>query len=287
MLLLSRAEKLRNTTRCTGRCTFFIFEIPNFMTKVGDVLRIVGKAIPEALAREWDNPGLQVGSLNVPARGIIVSLDAELPMLETARGLDANIAVTHHPLIFDPIKRLDLDLPVGKVLAEAIRDGITIYSSHTNLDVMDGGVNDTLAGRLKLLNIRSLEEIGRIGELHDEETVDGLLERLKTEFSLPYVTVAGNRGDRIKRVAVCGGSGGSLIRDAAKNGADVLITGDVKYHAAKEAESYGISVIDIGHFASESVILPVMASLIKEALGKEGISMEPHIHWGNDPLRVC
>lgn len=256
------------------------------MTKIGDVLRIVGRVIPETLARDWDNSGLQVGSLDWPARGIIISLDADISLIDKARELGANIALTHHPLIFSPIKRLDLKTPVGRVIERAIMDRVAVYSAHTNLDVMAGGVNDTLAGRIGLLNIRPLADTGRIGEVTTEETLESIAARIKAGFSISHVTVVGDPGRRIKRVAVCGGSGGSLVSDAAENGADLLITGDVKYHAARDAEALGISVIDMGHFASESVILPVMASLIKEALEKEGISMDIHIYQGQDPLKI-
>lgn len=110
---------------------------------------------------------------------------------------------------------------------------------------------------------------------------------MKSDFSLPHVSIVGDLMRRITRIAVCGGSGGSLVKDAAENGADLLITGDVKYHAAKDAELYGIAVMDIGHFASESIVLPVLAAIIKEALGREGIDIGLHIHLGRDPLRVC
>jgi len=256
------------------------------MAKIGDVLRIVGRVIPETLARDWDNSGLQVGSLDWPAKGIIISLDADISLFDKARELDANIAITHHPLIFSPIKRLELGTPVGRLLERAVTDRIAVYSAHTNLDVMEGGVNDTLAKRIGLLDATPLADIGRIGEVASEETLENIAERIKADFSISHLIVVGDMGRRIKRVAVCGGSGGSLVRDAAENGADLLITGDVKYHAAKDAEAYGISVIDIGHFASESVILPVMASIIKEALEKDGISMNLHIHWGQDPLNI-
>ena len=256
------------------------------MTKIGDVLRIVDRVVPEALAEEWDNTGLQVGSLNRYAKGIILSLDADIAMFDKAREVGANIAITHHPLFFNPIKRLDLDTPHGRIIERAVLDGVTLYSAHTNLDIMEGGVNDTLARRIGLLNKRPFANMGRIGEVSSEETLEAIAVKLKSDFSLPYVTIVGDLGRRINRIAVCGGSGGSLVKDAAENGADLLITGDVKYHAARDAEAYGIAVIDIGHFASESVGLPVLASIIKEALGKEGIDIGLHIHWGKDPLRV-
>jgi dinuclear metal center YbgI/SA1388 family protein len=256
------------------------------MAKIGDVLRIVDRVMPESLAREWDNPGFQVGSLDWEAKGIIISLDADVPLFDRAKGLDANIAITHHPLIFDPIKRVDLETPVGKVLDRAIKDRVAVYSAHTNLDIMEGGVNDTLAKRVGLLGIRPFAEIGRIGELPSDETPKEIAERLKADFSISHVTLVGDLQRIIKRVAVCGGSGGSLVKDAVENGADLLITGDVKYHAAKDAEAYGISVMDIGHFASESVVLPVMASFIKEALEIEGVSLDVHVHVGKDPLKI-
>lgn len=257
------------------------------MAKTGDILRIINRTIPESLAQSWDNSGMQVGSLHWEARGVIVSLDADISMLNKAREAGANIAVTHHPLIFGPIKQLDLDAPLGKVMAQAVRDQITIYSAHTNLDAMERGVNDTLAQRMGLLDVKPFADMGRIGELSGEVTLEKLTTTVKKEFYLQYLTIVGRPERRIKKVAVCGGSGGSLVRDAAENGADLLITGDVKYHAAKDAEAYNIAVMDIGHFSSESVIIPVLASLIKDTLEKEGIKIGVHIHWGSDPLRVC
>ena len=257
------------------------------MTKIGDVLRIVERVVPEALAEEWDNSGLQVGSLDRSATGIILSLDADIAMLDKAREVGANIAITHHPLFFNPIKRLNLETPAGRIIERAVIDKMTLYSAHTNLDVMNGGVNDTLADRVGLLNKRPFANIGRIGEVASIETLESIAVRMKSDFSLPHVAIVGDLMRRITRIAVCGGSGGSLVKDAAENGADLLITGDVKYHAARDAELYGIAVMDIGHFASESIVLPVLAAIIKEALGKEGIDIGLHIHRGRDPLRVC
>lgn len=257
------------------------------MTKIGDVLRIVERVVPEALAEEWDNPGLQIGNLDRYAKGIILSLDADISLLDKAREVDANIAIIHHPIFFNPIKRLDLDTPAGRIIERVVRDQVTLYSVHSNLDLMEGGVNDTLADRIGLLNKRPFANMGRIGEVATAETLESIAIRVKSDFSLPHVVTVGDMRHKITKIAVCGGSGGSLVKDAAENGADLFITGDVKYHAAKDAESYGIAVMDIGHFASESVVLPVLASIIKEALRKEGITIGLNIHWGSDPLMVC
>ncbi len=257
------------------------------MPKIADILRIVGRLVPETLAEDWDNVGLQTGSIEWPAKGIVLSLDADLSLLEKAKEVDANVVITHHPLVFTPLKRLNLDTPVGRVLERAVIDRIAIYSAHTNLDIVEGGVNDTLADRIGLLNKSIFAGFGRIGELAAPETTGRIAERIKADFSIPYVTTVGSRDKLIKTVAVCGGSGGSLVRDAAESGADLLITGDVKYHAAKDAEAYGLSVIDIGHFASEALVLPVLASLIKNTLEEEGIDIGVHVHWGSDPLSIC
>lgn len=258
-----------------------------YMITTRDVLRIVDRVVPEALAEEWDNTGLQIGSLESSAKGIIFSLDADIAMLDKAREVGANIAITHHPLFFNPVKRIDLDTPEGRIVERVVTDKITLYSAHTNLDVVNGGVNDTLADRIGLLNKRPFANMGRIGEVPFEETLDSIVKRIKSDFSLPHVAVVGGPKHRIKRIAVCGGSGGSLVKDASESGADLLVTGDVKYHAARDAESYGLAVLDIGHFPSESIVLPVFAAIIKEALEKEGIYIGIHIHQGRDPLRVC
>lgn len=256
------------------------------MIKTGDILRIVDRVVPKVLAEEWDNPGLQIGSLERPATGIIFSLDADITMFDKANEVGANIAITHHPLFFHPVKRLDLDTPEGRIIERAVKDKVTLYSAHTNLDAMNGGVNDTLADRIGLINKRPFAKIGRIGEV-PLETLDSIVKRVKADFLLNHVALVGDPEQSINRIAVCGGSGGSLVRAAYESGADLLITGDVKYHAAKDAESYGLAVMDIGHFASESIVLSVLAALIKDALEKEGIYIGLHVHKGNDPLMVC
>jgi len=256
------------------------------MTKIRDVLRIVDRVVPEALAEKWDNAGLQVGSPDSEAKGIILSLDADIALLDKAQELGANLVITHHPLFFNPIKQLNLGTPVGRVVKRAVLDQVTLYSAHTNLDVVEGGVNDVLADKIGLLNKRPFANLGRIGDIASAETLESFAGRVRSDLSLLNMIVVGDLGRKISKIAVCGGSGGSLVKEAAENGAELFITGDVKYHAAKDGEAYGISILDIGHFASESLVLPAFSCILKEALEKEGIALDIHIHRGNDPLRV-
>lgn len=256
------------------------------MSKVADILRIVDRLVPASLAEDWDNVGLQAGSMEWPAKGILLSLDADISSLKKAKQVEANIVVTHHPLIFNPLKRLDLDTPLGRVLEKAVTDRIAIYSTHTNLDIIEGGVNDTLADKVGLLNKIVFANFGRIGDIAAPETTENLIKKIKEDFSIPYVTMIGKMDRVIKRIAVCGGSGSSLIKDAVESGADLLITGDVKYHSAKDAEAFGLSVLDIGHFASESIILPILDSMIKKALKEDGMDLGVYMHYGNDPLKT-
>lgn len=332
------------------------------------IIDAMNQFAPASLAYKWDNVGLIVGHPQQEIHKVLISLDVTPQVVDEACALGADMIVAHHPLIFKEIKKIRFDSPLGSLLQKIIKNDIAIFAAHTNLDIVNQGVNDVLANQLCLDDIGPLEKIGseelvkfvvfvpeshenivrtaileagaghigkyshctfntngvgtfmplagtnpfigqpeqleqvnecrietilperiapkvieamvavhpyeevaydvyplynrgsefglgRIGNLAKEVMLGDFIQQVKQALSLQYVCAAGDLAKNIRRVAVCGGSGASLIEIAAQAGADVLITGDVKYHEAQQAVSLGIAVIDAGHFATEQPVI--------------------------------
>lgn len=354
--------------------------------RVSDIIEIIDKIAPFRLAEEWDNVGLQVGDPAAPASRIMVSLDPGREAVESAVASGCQLLITHHPLIFTPLRSLNLQEQPGDLLAKALRNSLNIVAMHTNYDIADGGMNDLLAGLLGLCSVEPLavretgelvklavfvpkgheepvmqalfsfsghignytdcsfqssgigtfkplpgadpfigslgrreyadetrievlllatdvsaacralieahpyEEpafdlypllnrgprcgLGRIGNMSPPVTLEQLACRLRDELGLAVARYAGN-GDRVlEKVALCAGSGASLLRQAHNLGAQVLVTGDVKYHDAREAEMLGIGLLDVGHFPSEIPMVREFRARLGKEVEKAGFEAE-------------
>lgn len=346
--------------------------------RVADIVGITNKIAPSQYAEAWDNVGLQVGDPVAPVSRIMVALDPGSPAVEAAIETRCNLLVTHHPLIFTPLKKITASDQTGRLAMRALKNDLAVISLHTNYDIASGGVNDLLAGRLGVqgglpLRITGSDEylklvlfvpkgfearllaalspfqaalgnyrdcsyqvdgvgrftpvpgaapfVGEVGRPQEEpesrlelliprERINGAVAALKGahpyeepafdvypvlnqgaarglgrigtlaeatsagEFALEVkkaleasgVRLVGDPGRRVKKVALCGGSGASLLHDAARQGADLLVTGDLKYHEAREAEALGVAVIDAGHFATELPMVQGLADALRRAL---------------------
>ena len=246
--------------------------------KLRNVLDLLEEIAPMRLAEPWDNPGLQVGSYSQEIKKISLALDATPESLQSARKRNAQLLLTHHPLIFKPISRLDISTFPGNVILEAAKKGISIVAAHTNLDVAREGMNYILADLLSLQRVEVLQEIsgvegvglGRIGDLPQPNTLAAVLKDLKGILGVEKLRVVGKEDLKVGRIAVVGGSGGSLVSHAFQKGADLLITGDVRYHHAMEAESLGIALIDGGHFHTEKAAFRIFAKRLKGMIRARG-----------------
>jgi dinuclear metal center YbgI/SA1388 family protein len=367
--------------------------------RVQDLLGLLHGLYPPDLAEEWDNVGLQVGDPAATVERVLVALDPGGAAVAAACGQGAQLLVTHHPLLFKPLRRLTPEDPVGRVVWQAVRDGVAIVSAHTNLDVAADGLNDWLAARLelavaeplqpatghllklvvfvpvdhvdavaeglfaagaghlggydqcsfrsagvgtfrpgpgttpfigeagrperveevrletvvpqrrlsrvleKLARVHPYEEVaydllplantlpgtglGRIGQLADPLTLTLLADRLKTVLGCQTVRLVGAPERVVGKVAVCGGSGAGLIQEAKRRGADVLVTGDVKYHEARLAEDLGLALLDAGHFATERLAVHELAARLGEGAAARGWHLKILIHDGErDPFLV-
>lgn len=349
------------------------------MTKpitVGKVVEIFEEWAPKHLASDWDNVGLQVGNLSMVVNKVLVTLDVTKAVVEEAIEKEANFIISHHPLLFKSLKRINLSEPIGKVIELLIKHDITVYSAHTNLDVARGGVNDLLAEAINLKNTKVLipekeeklfklhayvpesslevvdqalikigvgqmgeykegsfrskgigtftpmeeasphignqgvkefvEEVkiqylvpesllkkavrqlikvhpyevpaydiieltnqgevyglGRIGTLEERTTLKELALQIKEEFGLSGLRVTGPMDQKIKKVAILGGSGEKYYLKAKSSGADTYITGDVTFHQAQDASAIGLSIIDPGHHIEAIMIDGVYRYLTK------------------------
>ena len=227
-------------------------------------MEIMERLAPRRLAEEWDNPGLLLGSPFQPVKKIIVCLDVSDGVADMAVREQVDLIITHHPLIFKPLKKICTDQPLGRRLQKLLANDIAVYAAHTNLDSATGGVNDVLAKAIGLIKIKpfadskGLEEeetLGRIGYLPTTLSADEFAITVREALKAKYVRLI-KAGDKpIKKVALCGGSGAEFIAKAAFLGADAYVTGDVRYHDAQHAAELGLHVIDAGHFATEYPIV--------------------------------
>ncbi|MFH0926164.1 MAG: Nif3-like dinuclear metal center hexameric protein [bacterium] len=253
---------------------------------VSDIVKVLNYLVPEELALEWDNVGLQVGNWNKCVKNILISLDLTKQVLNDAARLNINLIITHHPLIFSPLKKITSLDSIGSLVIELIRKDICLYVAHTNLDIVKDGVNDVLAKKIGLCNVEYLVDdansrdkgLGRVGQLAEQMKLGAMGERVKKCLGLTQIRLIGNRENEIKNVAVCSGSGASLINLVARKKVDLYVTGDVKYHEARLAEEIGLLVIDIGHFGSEVVVLPVFAESLRSEFKRCKLDVEIIVH---------
>jgi dinuclear metal center YbgI/SA1388 family protein len=250
---------------------------------------------PPSLAEEWDSVGLQVGSFEDEVRGVLVSLDVTEPALWEAVEHEANLLVTHHPLFFKPISELTDRTPVMRKIRLAVETGVNVLSFHTNLDAAGEGLNDQLAKRLRLGALKPLVPsrdprlpkagLGRLGTTRPTKLAP-FLRQVAEALDLGKFRYVGDLKHPIRRVAVMTGSGGGFYHEAKAAGADVLVTGDVKYHHALEAVETGIAIVDIGHWAGEIGMVPLVAQKLRRWLRRRAVRVPVHeTQTSEDPFR--
>lgn len=356
-------------------------------TKVQDIISVMENHFPLYLAEDWDNVGLQIGAREKEVKKLAIALDLDDHALQEALAWGADMVITHHPLLFKPVRRIEYNRYIGRLIRTIIIADLAVYSAHTNLDAAEKGINQILAEMIGLNNIEPLfngqedkfaklvvfvpfthmervraavnaagaghignysdcsfrsggigafrprekarpfrgekgvlEEVeeyrletilyekdvnkvvramiaahpyeeaaydiypllnqghiysmGRKGVLPQKMNLETFAAHLKTRLGLEAMKIAGELNKEISRVAVISGAGASLMNKMANNEIDLLITGDVKYHEAQEANSRGIALIDAGHQETEQIIIPHLAQLIKRELDKAGQSIE-------------
>ena len=240
---------------------------------------------PLSFAEEWDNCGLQVGRRDKVVRKVMVALTPGEAAIQAAVDADVDMLLTHHPMIFKPAKSVTTDTVLGQSIIKLIQHDINLYCAHTNLDMAVGGVNDVLAKALNLQNIEILENvtedygIGRVGDLAEPITLQAFLTQTAKQLACNHLAYQGDVNRTVQRVALCGGSGISYLHAAKKAGADVYVTGDMKYHDAQLASELGICVVDAGHFGTEKHIVKTLAEFVqKQGLEVVTFNEDDYLH---------
>lgn len=374
------------------------------VTTVADIISAMEAVAPSRLAEEWDNVGLQVGRTDWPVRKIWIALDPLYQVVDAACKNEVDLLITHHPLIFQPLKSIDFNTMVGSVIQRAASSRLALFAAHTNLDIAADGINDILASRIGLTDLKTLKKVkiaeqyklivyvpveyehkiltslfktnaGEIGSYtccsfrnsgkgtfrpaasskpfigkadevshvdeirietivrkddlqsviecvkkeHPYETMAydvyplatietlstdnqglgrvGTLEKtmallpfakiIKRRLRLESVKVAGNPDLQVVQAAVCSGSGSGLMGAFISSGAQVYISGDMRYHDAREAEAANLGLIDIGHFASEHLVVESLAERLQKIFAAKRMDVKVEAcELENDPFMV-
>ena len=237
-----------------------------------DIIEIIEKAAPLGLAYPWDNSGFLCGDINKEVKKLYITLDVNMYTIDEAVKEGADMILSHHPIMFGGIKKIDYSTPQGYVIKQLIKNDIALYASHTPMDCAEKGINEMLADKLGIINRKILETnesfkccgLGRYGDLKTEMTLSSFAEIVKAALNTPFVRICGDPDTIIKTAAVGGGACDDLIPMAKTMGADVMVTSDMKYHISMDSIESGICVIDAGHYPTEVFVIDIFADLFKD-----------------------
>jgi GTP cyclohydrolase I len=244
---------------------------------LAEIVEIADRLYPFGLSENWDNCGLQIGDRSQTVESVAFSLNATAQTVAFAQEHNCQLLITHHPLILEPIKTIDPATLVGRAVFAAAKSDVGVLALHTNLDAAEGGLNDRVA---ELLGLRDVEipvpaMCARLGRLPAPMTLDDTAELVMRRFELPDVRVVTcNRAQVVEFVFCASGSGMGYLKDAIRCGADLMITGDVRYHGAIDALEYGVSVIDAGHFGLEKTAISLLVEAFSTAFQAQGLDVE-------------
>lgn len=223
---------------------------------------------PLDLQEDWDNSGLQIGNLDNELKNVLISLDLEEEGVDMAIENDCNLIITHHPYLFNGTKSIDFTDSFYNRLEKVIKNDISVFAMHTNLDIAADGLNDNLCQILDIQKAQVLEldkdlGLGRYGEIEKTKAKD-FARKVKEILKANELVCYGDMEKEISKVAVCGGAGSSLFDDAIIQGCDLMITGDVSYHMGMDYANRGLIIIDPGHFASENHVIYKLENILSE-----------------------
>lgn len=274
--------------------------------KVRDITELIEKRIPRQAAEDWDNPGLLVGDPDREVRRIYVALDATDQVIGHAAEMNADLLITHHPMIFHGVTHVSKDDYIGRRIMALVENHIAYYAMHTNYDVCEMG--DLAAGMLDLKDCTTLDVtydgrdidpeaargdgtdavspiqisgqmgIGKVGVVADatDPTLKDYAARVRNVFGISHVTVFGDPQRRIHRVAISPGSGKSNLDNAVASGADVYVSGDIDHHTGIDGVAKGIAVIDAGHYGIEHIFIEKTAMALRALLEDVDVRTEPY-----------
>ncbi|MFK5882756.1 MAG: Nif3-like dinuclear metal center hexameric protein [Candidatus Izemoplasma sp.] len=235
------------------------------------IKKVLETHFPIDLAYEWDNVGLQIGTMSKNFNKILISLDITKDTVDEAIETKTDLIIVHHPLLFRAIKTINTDSYQGSIIEKLLANNITLYVAHTNFDISNNGMNKMLADMLNIKNQEVLdfttetEGLGRIGTVK-EQNIEDFINFAKDTFSVNDARFIGNLNSKVSKVAITGGSGSSVFRQAKIKNADLYITGDITYHTALDILALGLNVLDIGHNIESH-----FGTYLKDLLVKENV----------------
>ena len=250
--------------------------------KVRDIINVIEEFAPLSIQESWDNSGLCVGSQDAQVTSVLLGLDCTEELVDEAIACGADMIITHHPLIFSGLKRITPEDQIGAAVIKAVKAGISIYAAHTSADKVIAGVSGAMAARLGLVNVSILDEdgdgtgLGVVGDLQQPLSAQEAVALVKERFSLKAMRTSRPLEGHITRVAMCGGSGGSLIKAAMASGAQLYISGDISYHNFFTRE--GFMIMDIGHYESEIEIVEILFSLLRKKFPTFAVRITQNIY---------
>lgn len=257
--------------------------------KLQQIIDSIEAFAPLSLQESYDNSGLQIGNPHTDVSAALLCLDVTEETMAEALDRGCELIISHHPLLFHGLKHLTGATPVERIAATAVRLGIAVYSGHTSLDSAYNGVSYDMAHRLGLRDLRPLVPtapgertgLGVVGETQPTPALE-FLRRVKETFSVKALRYSADSSTLVvRRVALCGGAGAGFIPDAIDAGADIYITGDVKYH---DYTTYAdrILLADAGHYQTEIGALDIFTRILHESFPE----LEIHVTAQKNPVSV-
>lgn len=257
-----------------------------------DLINAIETIAPISTQESWDNSGIQILESDRPIHKVLTSLEMTDEIIDEAIKHQVDMIITHHPLIFGGIKKIDCQNMIGSYIIKLLNAHISVYSNHTPFDKAEGGNNDYLAELIGLQDVHgfamgdSFDMIGRVGSLENPVALQDIANLLSKSLPVPkeQIRFVGDPAKSIKTIGICTGAGADLMDAAIANGCDLLITGDVKYHEAQEAKARNIALIDAGHYGTEQMFARNFAQKLRQAVGNQVEILESQVDI--DPFHV-
>ncbi len=240
--------------------------------KVRDITAVIESFAPLSLQESYDNSGLIVGRADDEVHKALLAVDVTEEVIAEAVAEGCDMVITHHPIVFHPMKRFNSASQTERCVEEAIRRGIVLYAAHTNLDSAPNGMSWRVAEMLGLMNVEVLQPtnadgagFGVVGEVAEPMKSEEFLRKVMERFDVKALRCSDIVREQVRKVAICTGSGGSLIDDARKSGADVYLTADLRYNDFMRHEN-SIILADMGHFESEYCVIQILFDILSKKI---------------------
>lgn len=239
---------------------------------VNDIITELQRFAPLELAEDWDNVGLLLGDTEQSVAKIMTCLTLTPDVAKEAIRENVQLIVTHHPILFRPVKCLTTETSEGRMLLSLAKNEVAVYSPHTAFDSAKFGINAWLCDQLGIQEPQSIRPIeqtddlgaGRFGMLAEPTSLDEFLTVVKTKFNLANLQFIGDRASTVQNVAVACGSAAEFLEDTARLGCDTFITGEARFHACLGARTLGVNMILLGHYASERPAVEFLAQYLQQ-----------------------